>query len=187
MRLALMAAILALAPAPLFAGSFDLSLDDTNGERIVVVARSGGGAVAVAAGSEDLKIQRGEDADRALASLTKVSADADDKARPAEGGKRKKLKKIVIHKMEIDEDPADDEASREVRILKKRDGERREEKLLFENDNFLIGSDAEGASAVERRVIRMKGVDETRAIKFIDETAGLDAGEKAEMKRLVGL
>ena len=74
MRRPLFAAILALAPSPLLAASFNLSLDDTNGERVVVVARADGGVFAVAAGGEDLKILKGEDADRARARELAVPA-----------------------------------------------------------------------------------------------------------------
>jgi len=189
MRFPLLTAILMLSPGPLLAATFDLSLDATNAERIVVVARSGGGAAAVAAGDEDLKVLRGEDADRARAKLAKVDIDDAEKTAFADDGDdKKKRKKIVIHKMDFDEDgAAGEEGKREIRILKKTGQGRREEELLLEDDDRLIRDGAAEVTAVERRVIRMKGVDEARAIKFIDETEGLDAGEKAQMKAAVGL
>lgn len=181
MRTLICAALVFLAPSAGFAASFDVSLDDINGERVLVVARSGGGVAAVAAGAEDLKVLRGEAAERAIAALTKVEGPEPPPA-PGEGEKGKK--KIVIHKMEIDE--GDDDAEREIRVIRKTDGERREEKLLSEEEDFLIEG-APSAGSIERRIIRLKGVDEARAIRFIDETAGLDAGERAEMKTAAGL
>lgn len=177
MRILFFAAIAALAPGLAVAASFDISLDDVNGERVLVIARSGGGAAAVAAGGEDLKVLGGEEAERAIASLTKVDAPG------ATEGKRKK-QKIVIHKLDIDEDNALEE--REIRIVRKEGDKRREEELLEGEEAFLIEGGPEAAS-VERRIIRIKGVDEARAIKFIDETKGLDAGERAEMKAAAGI
>jgi hypothetical protein len=103
MRRLLLAALLLSAPTPLFAASFDLSLDDINGERVVVVARAGGGAFAAAAGKEDLKILKGEDAERARAALVRMDSEALDDLSESDGKKRKK---IVIHKMNVDEDDA---------------------------------------------------------------------------------
>lgn len=188
MRLPLIAMIFVLFPGPLLAGSFDLSLDDTNGERAVVIARANGGAFAAAAGGEDLVVLRGEDAERARARLARVDADDDLEGAAGDDGKTKKKKKIVIHKMDVDEDGdgAGEEEERIVRVIKKTDSERREETLLDDEEALIRGEDApEGA--VERRVIRLKGADEARAIKFIDEIEGLDIGEKAEMKAAVGL
>lgn len=188
MRRPLFAAILALAPSPLLAASFDLSLDDTNGERVVVVARADGGVFTVAAGGEDLKILKGEDADRARARLAKMDAEAfDDLADDDEAGDKKKKKKIVIHKMDVDEAEDGDDEKSIVRVIRKTDGERYEESLIENDLEPLLHGDDDSAAAVERRVIRMKGADEARAIKFIDETKGLDDGEKAEMKAAVGL
>lgn len=189
MRQPFFALILALAPGPLLAGSFDLSLDEENGQRVIAVARSGGGAYAVAAGAEDLKVLTGEAADQALASLATVDAGDDIDEPAAEGGKRKKAKKIVIHKMSIEDDDdgdgARDDDNREVRIIRKTDSDRREERLLLEDDDHLMKGDDERTA--ERRIVRMKGVDEAQAISFIDETKGLDAGEKAQMKIAAGL
>lgn len=190
MRCCYLAVFAVLAPSPLLAATFDLSLDDLNGERVVVVARTEGGAFAAAAGGEDLKVLKGEDADRARASL--VSMDEDDREDlPAESddGKKKEKKKIVIHKMSIDEDErgAGDEEKSVVRVIKKKDVERREETLLDDEAEALLKAEGDSESAVERRVIRLKGADAARAIKFIDETAGLDDSEKAEMKAALGL
>lgn len=98
MRIFVSAVIAMLVPGWAAARTFDLSLDDLNGERILVVARSGGGAAAVAAGREDLKVLRGEEAERAVARLARVdAAAAGDRASKKQG-------KIVIHKLDIDED-----------------------------------------------------------------------------------
>jgi hypothetical protein len=185
MRFLLCAAVALLAPSATLAATFDVSLDEKNGERILVVARSGGGAAAVAAGGEDLRVLRGEEAEKAVAALAKVDTPDLPAAAGAEGGDRTKLKKkIVIHKMEIDEDA--DVEDRELRIIRKTDDSRREEELLRDEERFLIEGQP-AAEAIERRIIRMKGVDEARAIKFIDETEGLDAGERAEMKTAAGI
>lgn len=185
MRNLICAAAVFFAPAGALAATFDVSLDEINGERTLVVARSGGGAAAVAAGGEDLKVLRGEAAERAIASLAKVDAPEPPQSPGSDkGAKKPRQKKIVIHKMEIDDDHSG--AEKEIRVIRKAGGERREERLLSEEESFLIEGDPAAAS-VERRIIRMKGVDEARAIKFIDETAGLDAGERAEMKTAAGL
>ena len=182
MRRLICAAFAVLAPTAGLAATFDVSLDDLNGERVLVVARSGGGAAGVASGGEDLKILRGEAAERAIAALTAV--EAAELSGASEGGAAKK-RKIVIHKMDVDEDDHGG-GETEVRIIRKTDGKRREEELLGGDAEFLIDGEP-AANAVERRIIRLKGVDEARAIKFIDETPGLDVGERAEMKTAAGL
>lgn len=186
MRRFFLSAIFAAAPTSLLAESFDLSLDDLNGERVVVVAQAEGGVFAVAAGGEDLKVLRGEEAERTRAKLVTMDGEELD-GLDEKGGEIKKKKKVVIHKMSIDEDDDEirDEEKRVVRVIKTEDGERREETLLKGDAEKLI--EGESGGAVERRVIRMKGADEARAIKFIDEIKGLDVGEKAEMKAAVGL
>lgn len=189
MRRPLLKALIALTPTPLLAASFDLSLDDLNGERVIVVARAEGGVFAAAAGGEDLKVLKGEDAERARASLVSMDdTNFEDPAAESDDGKKKK-KKIVIHKMSIDEDEsgAGEEEKAVVRVIRKKDGDRREETLLDDEADALLKEEVDGKSAVERRVIRLKGADEARAIRFIDETAGLDDGEKAEMKAALGL
>jgi hypothetical protein len=178
MRIFVSAVIAILVPGWAAAGTFDLSLDDLNGERILVVARSGGGSAAVAAGGEDLKVLRGEEAELAIARLARVDPAGDG------GRATKKQKKIVIHKLDIDEGDSGD--GREVRIVRKTDGGRREEELLRGEEDFLLEG-APVAERVERRIIRLKGFDAARAIKFIDETSGLDAGERLEMKTAAGL
>jgi hypothetical protein len=57
---------------------------------------------------------------------------------------------------------------------------------LRSDDDFLIDAEP-AADSLERRIVRIKGADEARAIKFIDETSGMDAGERAEMKTAAGL
>ncbi len=186
MRMLACVLLVALAPNAGLAAAFDVSLDDINGQRILVVARSGGGAAGVASGGEDLEVLRGEAAERAIASLTDVEATKPEGAQgsgAAEGKVRKR--KIVIHKMDVDEDESGG-SEKEVCIIRKTDGERREEALLSGDEDFLIEGEP-AATSVERRIIRLKGVDEARAIKFIDETPGLDVGERAEMKKAAGL
>jgi hypothetical protein len=186
MRILVCAVFAVLAPTAGFAAAFDVSLDDINGQRVLVVARSGGGAAGVASGGEDLTVLRGEAADRAIASLTEVEATklgGAEENGAAKGKARKR--KIVIHKMDFDEDESGG-SEKEVRIIRKTDGQRREEALLSGDEDFLIEGEP-AANAVERRIIRLKGVDESRAIKFIDETPGLDVGERAEMKKAAGL
>ncbi len=187
MRRFFIALSLAFAPTALLAGSFDLSLDETNGERILVLARADGGVFAVAAGGADLKVLRGEEAERARARLLKV--DAEDGVEDGADGKEQKKKKIILHKMDVDEDGAGagEEEKRVVRVIRKTGGDRREETLLGEDAETLIRGDGDAEGSVERRVIRLKGVNDARAIKFIDETKGLDDGEKGEMKAAVGL
>lgn len=180
--------ILAFAPHPLLAGSFELSLDETSVERVLVVARAGGGVFSVAAGGDDLRVLRGEEAARARARLARF--DGENREEPAgEEDDDKKRKKIVIHKMDVHDvgAGAGDEDMRAVRIFKGEVSKRREETLLEEDGETLIKDDVDGDKSLERNVIRLMGADEARAIKFIDETKGLDDGEKAEMKAAVGL
>lgn len=187
MRSFVCAVLVFLAPTAGIAATFDVSLDDINGQRVLVVARSGGGAAGVASGGEDLKVLRGEAAERAIAALTKV--EAPELSSAPDGGKaesKARKRKIVIHKMDVDEDESDG-SEKEVRIIRKTDGERREEALLGRDEDFLLLEDEPAANSLERRFIRLKGVDEARAIKFIDETLGLDVGERAEMKAAAGL
>ena len=186
MRRTVLAAIIATAPTSLFAATFDLSLDDLNGERTVVIARSGDGVFAAAAGRADLKVLTGADAERARASLISMADEAPDGSRNTHGESGSK-RKIVVHKMDVDEDDdaLHDEERRTVRIPKSTDGPRREETLLNEDAEALIEDETEGAD--ERRVIRLKGVDEADAIRFIDDIKGLDSGERAQMKAAVGL
>lgn len=179
MKLALFAAVAALAPGPLLAGSFDLSIDETNGERIVAVSRSKGGAFAVASGGEDLRVLRGEAAEMALAKLATVEetgGNNDDE----EKRELHKKKRIVIHKMTVD----DGGVENTERVLKKASRDHLEDQLMLDFDE---DDDETAEFNVKRTVFRMKGVDEAQAIKFIDETSGLDAGEKAEMKSAVAL
>jgi hypothetical protein len=186
MRRAFLTAIFAAAPTSLLAATFDLSLDDLNGERLVVVALADGDVFAVAAGGEDLKVLSGEEAERARAKLVGMEGEGLD-GLERKDGEGKKKKKIVIHKMSIDEDDEEvrDEERRIVRVIKREHSERSEESLLKDDAEKLIEGETDGA--VERRVIRMKGADEARAIKFIDDIKGLDIGEKAAMKAAVGL
>jgi hypothetical protein len=182
MRTLIYAVFAVLAPTAGLAATFDVSLDDINGQRVLVVARSGGGTAAVASGGEDLKVLRGEAAERAMAALTRV--EAPELTGDPVPGKAKK-RKIVIHKMDVEEDESGG-GEKEVRTIRKTDGERREEELLSGDEDFLIDGET-AANSVERRIIRLKGVDEARAIRFIDETPGLDVGERAEMKTAAGL
>ncbi len=189
MRYFLLAATLILSPGNALASTFDLSLDEANGERTVVVARPNGGAFSVAIGGKDLTVLTGEDADRARALLKKVGTPGDEAA--DDGALRKK--KIVIHKMSVDDESADAPAEGggevEVRILRKSQSGPREESGLPDSDTLLTDPQPKDPERTDmrQRVLRLIGADAAEAIKFIDDTQGLDAGEKAAMKAAVGL
>ncbi len=189
MRLLLLAATLLLAPGQALASTFDLSLDEANGERTVVVARPGGVVFTIAVGGEDLTVLTGEDADRARARLATVETPGDE---AADAGATRK-KKIVIHKMSVDDETADTDTDGaddgEVRVLRKSQSDPREERGAPAGDLQLADPQFkdEQRADMRRRVLRLNGADAAEAIKFIDDTKGLDAGEKAAMKAAVGL
>ena len=182
------AAFLAIAPSPLLAGGFNLSIDEIDGERIVLVARAEGGVFTIAAGGVDLKILKGEEAERARAALSNLeAAEAFDGAETTPG--EKKRKKIVVHKMDVHEDDAGagQEEKRIIRVIKKTGDDLDQDTSPDQNSEHLLHGDIDTGRATERRVIRLMGVNDARAIRFIDETSGLDEAEKYEMKAAVGL
>ncbi|MEK7264628.1 MAG: hypothetical protein AAB227_00890 [Pseudomonadota bacterium] len=196
MKALMLAAVSSLTLAGAAAASdatYELRLDQKNGERTISVANDLNGAFAVAAGREALDLLEGEEADAALKRL-RAGPEIDFHHEDADpehdaSGKRK----IVIHKMDYDEDETGDSEKREVRIIKRReidvqsgDGEGVEDGLEAEDDMDLDLADDTGSMS-ERRIISINAAGKAAATKFIDRIKGLDDAEKAAMKEAVGL
>ena len=173
---------------------FDLRFDQESGQRTISVANSLNGAFAVAAGREDLDLLKGADAEVAFKRLRArpdVDIEFDDRDADREhdaAGKRK----IVIHKMDYDEDDSGDDEKREVRIIRRHrpDADASGDASLEggpETDDEMEFELADGRSPTERRVIYINAADRPAAAKFIDRIKGLDDAEKAAMKEAVGL
>lgn len=196
MRIVVLAAVSSLAlafPAAASEPTFELRLDQENGQRIISVANEKNGAYAVAAGGEDLRVLEGSQAEAAFKrprATPGAGLDFHDADREHDGsGKRK----IVVHKMDYDEDQSGDDDTREVRIIKRREnatmpGEEGEieDEADAADDIDLDLPDGDG-SLRERRILYVNAADETAAAKFIDRIKGLDDNEKAAMKEAVGL
>ncbi len=194
MKLRLIAAASALTLASAAAASppaYDLRLDSQDGQTTVSVANSRSGAFAVATGAGELDLLEGDTAKAAFERLRNQpeidfhgeGADADH------DGKRK----IIVHKMDYDEDDTGDEEKREVRIIKrhknkadKADDVEFETAIEIEDDLDIELTD-DGSGKNERRIILINVADAKAATKFIDGIKGLDNAEKAEMKAAVGL
>lgn len=191
MRLFLLAAasICASGAAAAAEPEFELRLDQKDGARTAAVENSRTGAFAVAAGAEELDLLKGAAAKAAMARLRvrpDIDIDLGDDDADASG-----KRKIVIHKMDYDEDEAGDDEKREVRVIKRhrRKGD----------DDASIGVEIEtdahpdqalsddGGRVDKRRVILIRGADAEEAASFIDQIDGLDQSEKAAMKEAVGI
>ncbi len=196
MKRLLLAAVPSLFLARAAAASeatFDLRLDQKDGERAVLVENGLTGAYAVAAGGKDLVLL---EADAAKAEFERLSQqpDIDFKGEDADhehdaSGKRK----IIVHKMHYDEDDAGDDDKREVRIIKRHKGKSdgaddvEIETEIDLEDDFDVEFPDDDFDDKERRIILVNEADATAAIRFIDRINGLDDAEKAAMKAAVGL
>jgi hypothetical protein len=169
--------------------TFDLRLDQKDGERTISVANERTGAFAVAAGHEELDLLEGDGAEAAFKRL-KASPDIDIDLRGADDGKEfdgSGKRKIVIHKMDYDEDETGDAERREVRIVKRHQRDADAEDEIDNEDEIEIDLPGDDASTTERRVILINAADAKSAVKFIDRIKGLDDAERAAMKESVGL
>lgn len=172
--------VLLLAALSLSGAGFDLRLDETQGERVAALSAVGSDLFVVAAGREDLAILAPDEATVALGLLKKNEdftvllggGDAVAPTRNAATGAR-----IVVHKMDYAEDLANDQDSRELRVVS---GASRQQYPAS-------GPDETGAPGPASRVIRIFGADEPAALRFIDALEGLDADERAEMRAAIGL
>lgn len=191
MRLFLLAAASMCASGTAVASEpeFELRLDQKNGERTVAVENSKTGAFAVAAGAEELNLLEGGAAKAAMARLRSrpdIDIDLGDDDADASG-----KRKIVIHKMDYDEDDAGDEEKREVRVIKRHHRKGDDDAEI----NIEVEADAEidhdlsddDLRVEERRVILIKGAGAEKTASFIDKIDGLDDDEKAAMKETVGI
>jgi len=181
------------APALASEPTFELRLDQSNGQRTVAVANEKSGAYAVAAGGEDLSVLEGSQAEEAFKRLRAMpGADIDfhDADREHDG---KGNRKIVVHKMDYDEDSWGDDDTREVRIIKRRKSDPMPgEEIEIEDeadaaDDIDLDLPDDGSSSSERRLLYINAADEKAAVKFIDRIKGLDDSEKSAMKEAVGL
>lgn len=191
------ASLLALAGAAAAApeATFDLRLDQKNGERAISVANDHTGAFAVAAGGAELDLLEGDEAKAAFERLRArpdididLEGDAADPERDAQG-----KRKIVIHKMDYDEAETVGDETREVRIIKRapRDAKSADdagaEDAPDEEGDLEIDILDDSEPSTARRVIFITAADKTAAAKFIDKIKGLDEAEKSAMKEAVGL
>ncbi|OFX01004.1 MAG: hypothetical protein A3E78_15420 [Alphaproteobacteria bacterium RIFCSPHIGHO2_12_FULL_63_12] len=191
------ASLLAIAGAAVAApeATFDLRLDQRNGERAISVANDKTGAYAVAAGGAALDLLEGDEAKAAFERLRArpdIDIDLDgDEADPERDAKGKR--KIIIHKMDYDEAETVGGDQREVRIIKRttRDAEPADdagaEDAPEAEDDLEIDLLDDGDASTARRVIFITDADKNSAAKFIDKIKGLDDAEKAAMKEAVGL
>lgn len=173
--------------------AFNLRLEQKDGDRKVAVSNAATGAFAVAAGGKELDLLAGDDARAVLKRLNaepdlEIEPGEDDPFAHAEDGKRK----IIVHKMDYDEDETGDEEKREIRIVKRHHRKSGDDAadIDIENegdDDVHIAVHSDGPSRSERRVIVITGADAGAAVKFIDQIEGLDAREKQSMKSAVGL
>ncbi len=173
-----MSAVL-LALLTLAGAGFELRLDETQGARVAAISVIGSELFVVAAGRDDLAILGPDDAAAALRLLKKnedfalllgggVAAPAPSAATGA---------RIVVHKMDYEEDLANDPRGRELRVV--RGASRKADRAP--------GLDETAAAGGAVRVIRIFGADVPAALRFIDALEGLDADEKAEMRAAIGL
>lgn len=191
-RFAAFLASAAFLSAPALAAGFDLRLDEADGLKTVAVTNAATGAFAIASGAGALDLLEGEAAKSAFDSLSAredidIRLDGDDAdfdlEHDAEGKRR-----IIIHKMDYDEDMSGAEESREVRITKRRKTERDAGGSILDQERVIETEIDEGSNgAKRRRAIRIIGADAAEAAKFVDDIDGLEAGEKAAMKAAVGL
>lgn len=171
---------------------FDLRFDQTGGARLVSVANARTGAFVAAAGGGSLDLLEGDAAQIALDRLNTL-LDLDLGGDEANGerdasGKRK----IIVHKMDYDEDQSGDSASPETRIItRQKNGGDGQYAFDLNDDSGEAGtvhlSAAPDACGADRRLIYINGADAAAAAKFIDKIAGLEPAERAAMKRAVGL
>ncbi len=181
-----------VAAGAMDAPNFELMLDDRNGEKTFAVRNAATGAFAIAEGGDDLQLLSGEEAKSAFAVIDAqndidINLDGDKAARNAKG-----KRKIVIHKMDYEEDENDIRADKEVRIVTRRENGKDDDREIIietgddsDRDMVILNGDADDGE--KRRVIRIMGADPGEAAKFIDDENGLDADEKAAMKAAVGL
>lgn len=179
-------------------GSFELRLDQTNGERTIAVSNLASGAVAVAAGGKRLDLLSARDADAAIKRLKQGPDLGIERRKDSNGDSSddRAERKIIIHKMDYDDgDKPGATDNREVRILKRhqRETDSADDGADDEGSDDLFsmeldGDDEGGDDAVrERRILFINGAGAVSAAKFIDKIDGLEADEKAAMKEAVGL
>ena len=198
MKLVMLAAISSLALASGAGASeptFDLRLDQENGARTIAVANDRNGAFVVAAGREELDLLDGAEADAAYKRL-RAEPDLDIDFHDEDAGSEHDAtgkRKIIVHKMDYDEDETGADEKREVRVIKRHkravqsgDDAGLEDELAAGDDIELDLADDDGSTA-ERRIIYIKAADAGAAVKFIDGLKGLEDSEKAAMKEAVGL
>ncbi len=179
------------ASGPAFAaGDFTLVIEEKDGIQTLAVSEVKSGALAVAIGSDDLKIVDGAAAQTIVARL--LLADACDAG--FAGGENPDVKpRVVIHKMDYDEDPTHVGAERETRIAPRDRFETDGEISGLNRSGKNVAGETEDAALISgrgtnrMRITRITGANDAEASRFIDDAAGLDADEKAALKEALGL
>ena len=146
---------------------------------------------AVAAGGAALDLIEGDAAQKAFRKLNAfpdldLGGDEIDAERDASG-----KRKIIVHKMDYEEDQSGDSETTEARIVK-RPERKSDDGFAFDLDDDSDETDAvhlsrSPDSGGDRRIIYINGADADAANRFIDKISGLEPAERAAMKRAVGL
>lgn len=170
--------------------SYELRLNEVNGRTTLAISVPATGAFAIAAGAQDLLVLDDGEAKAAFDRLTRTDNPQGESTEPSGA---EEARKIVIHKMDYDEDVAGNGESREIRVVQRF--------IRSDDDDEIIDEtprkDESGAIRVKkeedfgrdgrRRFIRVFGADASEAVEFIDGARGLNEAEKAAMRKAVGL
>lgn len=161
----------------------DVILEDLDGARTLAVVDATSGAFAIAAGREHLRVLVGDEAKAAFARLKGGEFEFDEGVDRSGADSR-----IIIHKMDYDEDAIDVRDKREVRIVERHRTDGADDAESDAEEALLDGPESGSGDAGKRLLIkRIVGVGAEEAAKFIDGVNGLDAEEKAMMKEAVRL
>jgi len=195
--------------APSAKDAFELRLSEADGVRTIGVSR-GDGRIAVARGGEVLDILPATDAQAAWAAFpTPQAPDEILWTEDKDGGAEDILIRRKVRKPEDGAEPQKSEKRVIIRKGEDADGEpvariETDEALEIDDEGmiFLEGpgdgktvrkivriekNDADSGADTRRRLIRIDGAKAKDAARFIDDAKGLDASERAAMKKAVGL
>lgn len=170
--------------------SYELRLNEIGGRTTLAISVPATGTYAIAAGAEDLHVLEDAEAKAAFDRLTRTD---NPHGESAELGGAEETRKIVIHKMDYDEDIAGSEESHEVRVVQRISRSYDDDEIfaetprMDESGSIWVEKEKDTGREGRRRFIRVFGADADEAAGFIDGARGLNAAEKAAMKNTVGL
>jgi hypothetical protein len=168
------AAMCAALAGEVAAAPYDLLLVEKEGETTLAVRDLETHAVAFASGDAELRILDPLDSEAFFLGLVESGV-----CGRVTGGGEAPPPKIVIHKMDYDEDPADVRAERQTRL-------RARDRLNEEVGDGAI-NDAAAPQSPPMRSTRLVGVDAVEAARFIDAAPGLSPDDAATIKEKLGL